>query len=73
MSYQWLTFFLEDDERLEWIRREYSSGRMTSGEIKKELIDCIVPLVRAHQAAKEGVDDAMVKAFMTPRKLNCGL
>ena len=72
VSYQWLTFFMEDDKRLEWVREEYSSGRMTSGEIKKELIDCIVPLVRAHQQAKAKVDDAMVKAFMTPRKLNCG-
>jgi tryptophanyl-tRNA synthetase len=32
---------MEDDERLEEIRRDYASGRMMSGEIKKELIDCI--------------------------------
>ena len=72
VAYQWLTFFMEDDARLEWIRVEYSSGRMTSGEIKQELINCIVALVRAHQQAKAKVDDAMVKAFMTPRKLFCG-
>ena len=73
VAYQWLTFFMEDDRRLEWIKAEYSSGRMTSGEIKNELIQCIVPLVKAHQEAKKKVDDQMVKAFMTPRKLNCGL
>ena len=70
VAYQWLTFFMEDDARLEQIGREYGAGRMTSGEVKKELIDCIVPIVRAHQEARAKVTDGMVKAFMTPRKLN---
>ena len=39
ISYQWLTFFLHDDAKLQHIHDEYSSGRMLSGEIKKELID----------------------------------
>ena len=70
VAYQWLTFFMEDDKRLEVIGREYGAGRMTSGEVKKELIECIVPIVRAHQEARAKVTDGMVKAFMTPRKLN---
>jgi len=70
VSYQWLTFFEEDDQKLERIREEYSSGRMMTGEIKKELIDCITPLVQQHQEARAQVTDEMVKAFMTPRPMN---
>jgi tryptophanyl-tRNA synthetase len=38
VSYEWLSFFLDDDERLEQIGRDYSSGAMLTGEVKKELI-----------------------------------
>lgn len=38
VSYMYLSFFLEDDARLEEIRQEYSSGRMLTGELKAELI-----------------------------------
>jgi tryptophanyl-tRNA synthetase len=69
ISYQWLTFFEHDDEKLERIRQEYSSGRMLSGEIKQELIKVITPLVERHQKARAGVTDDIVRAFMTPRKL----
>lgn len=41
VSYQYLSFFLDDDERLAEIRREYSSGRMLTGEIKKTLGDVL--------------------------------
>jgi tryptophanyl-tRNA synthetase len=36
-----LTFFLEDDERLDQITRDYASGAMLTGEVKKELIDIL--------------------------------
>ena len=41
VSYEWLTFFLESDERLVEIGRDYSSGAMLTGEVKKELIDVL--------------------------------
>ena len=47
----------------------YSSGRMLSGEIKKELIDVITPLVLTHQKARAKVTAEMVRVFMTPRPL----
>jgi len=49
ISYQYLTFFLDDDAKLETIRQDYSSGKMLSGEIKKELIDVLQALVEKHQ------------------------
>jgi len=38
VPYHYLRFFLEDDQRLEVIKAEYGSGRMLTGEIKKECI-----------------------------------
>ena len=38
VPWKYLNFFLEDDEKLAEIGREYSSGRMLTGEIKAELI-----------------------------------
>ena len=69
ISYQWLTFFLHDDAKLQHLHDEYASGRMLSGEMKKELIDVITPMVLQHQKARALVTDDQVRAFMTPRKL----
>lgn len=69
VPYQWLTFFLDDDAELARIREEYSSGRMTTGEIKRILIETITPLVERHQRARAKVTDDVVDAFMAVRKL----
>jgi tryptophanyl-tRNA synthetase len=34
VPYQYLRFFLEDDEKLEQIAKDYSSGKMLTGEVK---------------------------------------
>ena len=34
VAYQYLNFFMDDDEELERIRVEYKAGRMLTGEIK---------------------------------------
>ena len=49
--------------------QDYSSGKMLSGEIKKELISVLQPLVAEHQERRKLVTDDVVKEFMTPRKL----
>lgn len=38
VSCEWLLFFLESDERLATIVKDYGSGAMLTGEVKKELI-----------------------------------
>jgi tryptophanyl-tRNA synthetase len=70
VSYQYLTFFLENDAKLEYIRQEYSSGRMLSGQIKQELINVIQPMVADFQKARARVTDDVVKSFMAVRKLD---
>lgn len=70
ISYQYLTFFLEDDERLEQIKADYSSGALLTGELKKILIDTLTPIISEHQAHRARLTDDVLKQFMTPRKLD---
>jgi len=70
ISFQYLRFFLEDDTKLEKIRRDYSSGELLSGFLKKELIDVLTPLVISHQEKRKSVTDELIREFMTPRKLS---
>ena len=69
VSYEWMRYFLESDERLEQIGKDYSSGVMLTGEVKKELIACLQELVAEHQARRELVTEEIVKNFMAIRAL----
>lgn len=69
ISYRYLTFFLEDDDRLEEIRQAYSSGQMLSGDIKKCLIDVLQPLVAEHQRKRAQVNQDTIERFFRVRPL----
>jgi len=70
ISYQYLTFFLEDDEKLAQIRQDYSVGDLLTGDLKKILIDVLTPMVVAHQAQRKNITDQLVLEYMKPRPLN---
>lgn len=70
IPFQYLTYFMEDDDRLEQIRSSYSCGQLLTGEIKKELITVLQKIVADHQEARKHVTDQLVMQFMTPRPLN---
>ncbi|XP_061193094.1 tryptophan--tRNA ligase, cytoplasmic-like isoform X1 [Saccostrea echinata] len=69
VSYQYLTFFMDDDQRLEEIRKAYTSGELMTGSLKKELIDILQKLVGEHRQRRYAVTDDSVRQFMKPRKL----
>lgn len=69
ISYQYLTFFLDDDEKLAQVKEDYTSGKLLTGELKKLLIETLQPLVKEHQEKRAKVTDEVIKQFMTPRKL----
>ncbi|KIY94715.1 tryptophanyl-tRNA synthetase [Monoraphidium neglectum] len=52
VPWKYLNFFMEDDDRLAHIGREYGSGRMLTGEIKGELTRLLTDIVARHQAAR---------------------
>ncbi|KAG2457694.1 SYWC protein, partial [Polypterus senegalus] len=49
--------------------KDYSSGALLTGELKKYLIDILQPLIAAHQERRKQVTDDVIRQFMTPRKL----
>lgn len=70
ISFQYLKFFLEDDEKLEQIRKDYTSGNLLTGELKKILIETLTPVISEHQQRRAKISDDDLKLFMTPRRLN---
>lgn len=66
---KYLGFFLDDDDELEHIRREYGAGRMLTGEVKKRLTEVLTDIVERHRRARAAVTDEMVDAFMALRSL----
>ena len=70
VSYEWLYYFHDDDAKVEQIAQDYSSGRMLTGHVKKELISVIQKLVAEHQERRAQVTDDTVKAFMEVRELD---
>lgn len=70
ISYQYLCFFMEDDERLKHLHDTYKSGELQTGALKKELITYVTRILGDFQRNRSEVTDAMVKAFMTPRPLH---
>ncbi|XP_037096939.1 tryptophan--tRNA ligase, cytoplasmic [Syngnathus acus] len=70
VSFMYLTFFLEDDEKLEKIRQDYTSGDLLTGELKKILIETLQPIIAEHQERRKQITDETVMRFMTPRPLN---
>ena len=69
ISYQYLSFFLEDDAKLEEIRLAYTRGDLLTGDLKKELITLIQSIVAAHVQRRTLVTDDTVQEFMKVRKL----
>merc|ERR1712228_581229 len=72
VSYQWLRFFLEDDEELEKIGVDYGSGKgefWNTGIVKKRLITELQRIVAEHQAVRDKITDEEVREWMRVRKL----
>ncbi|KAM9961862.1 hypothetical protein ACTFIR_004726 [Dictyostelium discoideum] len=70
ITYEYLTFMLEDDEQLKDIAHRYSTGKMMTGEIKQILIDLMNKIIIRHKEARAKITDEVLSTFMSIRKLN---
>ena len=68
VAYHYLLYFLDSDEELKNIAREYSSGRMMTSEVKKKAIEIIWNILKEHQAARALVTPEVVAHFMNPNR-----
>lgn len=64
VAYQYLSFFLDDDEELARIGEDYRAGRLLTGQLKARCIQMLQEFVKDFQARKAKVTDADVHAFM---------
>ncbi|RBQ97561.1 hypothetical protein VDGD_08066 [Verticillium dahliae] len=69
VSYQYLRFFLEDDEELAQIEKDYRSGKMMTGEIKKRCAEELSKFCTGFQERRAKVTDETVAQFMARRPL----
>lgn len=72
VSYQWLTFFLDDDEELARIRDSYGSGKgefWSTTLVKARLIQLLQEMVQKHQEARAVVTMEEVRSWMEVREL----
>jgi len=72
VSYQWLRFFLEDDEELEKIGESYASGSgdyWSTGAVKTRLIEELQVLVAKHQERRATITDDEVRKWMVERNI----
>jgi len=61
VSYQWLLFFEEDDEKIKKIRDDYKSGALLTGELKEILIDKINKYLKIHQERRKKAENIIEK------------
>jgi tryptophanyl-tRNA synthetase len=69
VSFQYLKFFLFDDEDLERIRREYTSGTMSTSELKTKLIEVLCKFVEGFQQNRTSITSELVQASMEIRNI----
>ncbi|KIJ30318.1 hypothetical protein M422DRAFT_36613 [Sphaerobolus stellatus SS14] len=68
VSYQYLSFFLEDDEELEKLATDYRSGELLTGQMKGRAIEVLQQFVKDFQARKAQVTDEKLAYFMDPNR-----
>ena len=72
VSYQWLRFFLEDDDELAAIGESYARGRGeygTTGKVKAKLVEVLQKLVAEHQERRAKITDDVVRKWMQERSI----
>ncbi|KKZ66931.1 tryptophanyl-tRNA synthetase [[Emmonsia] crescens] len=69
VSFQYLSYFEEDDEKLNQIEEGYRKGEILTGELKMMAITLLQQYVAEFQERRKLVTDELLKQYMTPRKL----
>ncbi|KAH7204252.1 hypothetical protein DER44DRAFT_413452 [Fusarium oxysporum] len=72
VAYIYLTYFEDDDEKLQKIYDDYKSGALLTGELKKMAIEALQSVVETFQDRRKAVTDEVLKSYMKPRRLQWG-
>ncbi|KAI0028185.1 tryptophanyl-tRNA synthetase [Vararia minispora EC-137] len=69
VAYQYLSFFMDDDDELARIAEDYRAGRLLTGQLKAKCIAALQEFVKAFQDRKAKVTDNDVRQFMSVRPI----
>ncbi|OSD02009.1 tryptophanyl-tRNA synthetase [Trametes coccinea BRFM310] len=64
VAYQYLGFFMDDDEEWKKMGEEYRAGRLLTGELKAKCIKVLQDFVKDFQDRRAKITEDEVKAFM---------
>lgn len=70
VAYQYLTYFDDDDEKLQKLYDDYKKGELLTGDMKKECIKVMQEYVTSIQNRRAEVTDELLEQYMTPRALD---
>ncbi|KAF9315462.1 tryptophan--tRNA ligase, partial [Linnemannia elongata] len=73
IPFQYLSFFLDDDEEISRIEREYRAGTLSTGDLKKRCIEVLQKFVGDFQARKAAITEDVLNHYFTPRSLGVDL
>ena len=68
VPYQYLKFFLEDDDELNRIGQLYSQGKIMTSDVKNICIQTIQKFIAAFQERRSKITEDILNEFMTPNK-----
>ncbi|KAJ7632132.1 hypothetical protein FB45DRAFT_1026324 [Roridomyces roridus] len=68
VAYQYLRFFLDDDEELERLGVDYREGTLLTGQLKAKCIELLQKFVADFQERRSKITEADVDAFMDPTR-----
>ncbi|KAK7449800.1 tryptophan--tRNA ligase [Stygiomarasmius scandens] len=68
VAYQYLTFFLEDDDELKRLGEDYRAGRLLTGQLKAKCIELLQKFVTDFQERRAKITDEQVNAFMDSKR-----
>ena len=63
ICYQYLLFFLESDEELKNIAKQYTDGTMTTGQLKEFTSTLIANIIQEHQKTKARITPEILKQY----------
>ncbi|GMM27572.1 tryptophan--tRNA ligase [Martiniozyma asiatica (nom. inval.)] len=72
VAYQYLSFFMDDDEELAKISDSYKKGELLTGELKKICIETLQAFVKDFQDRRAKVDQEILDSFMKSHQLVWG-
>lgn len=73
ICYQYLTYFMDNDDDLKLIAEKYSTGEMSTGELKELTAIIITDIIEEHQKRKNSITNEEMMEFFNPtRTLDIG-